>query len=326
MILGTITSHMEKLLADLNLRYELNVPLGPLTWYGVGGPAAALAHPSSIQQLSSLLVRCREAGKEVYILGQGANLLVSDRGVDGVVVKLDDPNFSGMEKQNQKIVAGAGMDLARLVLQAAKAGLAGLECVAGIPASLGGAVRMNAGGAFGDIGRSVKRLQVMDASGQVYYRQRDDLMFGYRSTNIVAKCILQVEMDLTPDDPEELIKRVKEIFLYKKNSQPLADHSAGCAYKNPDAPGEDEMANLPRALLRVPVAREGRYSAGMLIDRAGLKGYRVGGAEVSPQHANFIVCYPGCTATNVLEVMTHVEQVVLDTFGIRLQREVVVWP
>jgi len=299
------------LLDDLNIRCESQAPLAPHTWYGVGGPAHLLVHPSSVQQLAELASRCFEAGVEVYVLGSGANLLVADEGVDAVVVKLDDPSFRFVQQSGTHITAGAGFDLAKLVLQTAKDGLGGLSCLAGIPATVGGAVRMNAGGSFGEIGSSVRRVHVMDARGQVYYRDRDDLVFSYRRSNIVARYILSVEFELTEDDPAELVQQVKEIFFYKKTTQPLREDSAGCAFKNPDA--EQVPSGLPA-------------SAGALIDRAGLKGYRVGGAEISKQHANFIVTYAGATSADVLALMDHAAETVLHEYGVVLQREVVTWP
>lgn len=283
--------------------------MGPLTWYGVGGKARILAQPSSVQQLSALAARAHEQKIPTYVLGGGANLLVADAGVDGLVIQLNDPCFQQLKIKGPIVTVGAGYDLFKLVPELAKAGLGGLEVLAGIPGSVGGAVRMNAGGAFGDTGKSVRRVQVMDSTGQVYYRDRDDLIFSYRKSNIAARYILEVEFELTPDDPEALMRRVKEVFFYKKSSQPLSDHSAGCAFKNP-APDAD---GRPR-------------SAGKLIDQAGLKGFRIGAAEVSPQHANFIVAQPGCTASDILAVMEHVQRTVLEKFGVHLEREVVVWP
>jgi UDP-N-acetylmuramate dehydrogenase len=300
---------MDRLLSDLHIPHERDVPLAPLTWYGVGGPARVLARPSSMQQLSALAVRAHEEKAPVYVLGAGANLLVADEGVDGLVIQLNDPAFKRLKVAGNLVTVGAGFDLAKLVLEMARQGLGGLEVLAGIPATVGGAVRMNAGGAFGDIGKSVKRVQVMDGTGQIYYRDRDDLVFSYRKTNIAARYILEVEFELTPDDPDALGKRVREVFFYKKNSQPLADHSAGCAFKNPP-PREDGT----------------RLAAGKLIDDAGLKGYRVGGASVSPQHANFVVADKGAKAADILAVIQHAQQVVLEKYGILLEREVVVWP
>ncbi|MBI1337849.1 MAG: UDP-N-acetylmuramate dehydrogenase [Phycisphaera sp.] len=305
---------MDQLLKNLNIPHERDVPLGPLTWYGVGGNARLLARPSSVQQLSSLVARAHELGIRVYVLGSGANLLVRDEGVDGLVIQLSDPHFKQMKIEGTKVTVGAGYDLAKLVLDTARAGLAGLECLAGVPASVGGAIRMNAGGAYGEIGPTVRRLQVMDASGHVYYRDSDDLVFSYRKTNIVARLILEAQLELEQDDPEELVRRVKEIFLVKKNSQPLADRSAGCAFKNP--PAESFPEDSPHA----------GWSAGKLIDTVGLKGFRIGGAEVSNRHANFVTVDKTACASDVLDVIDHVRTVVKDRFGVELEREVVVWP
>ena len=299
---------MQQLLADLAIPHELDTPLANLTWYGVGGPARVLAHPSSLQQLATLAQRCHEKKIPLYVLGDGANLLVADEGVQGVVVKLDGPAFKqvNIDAKTGCVTAGAGVDLKALVLDTARAGLSGLECLAGIPATVGGAVKMNAGGAYGDIGRSVNRVQMMDAAGQSYSRDRDDLVFSYRKTNIVGKFITEVEFTLTPDDPQALVKRVKEIFAWKSASQPLGAHSAGCAFKNPPP--------------------EVGASAGQLIDRAGLKGFRIGTAEVSQVHANFVFVHKPGKAADILAVMQHIEQTVLAKFAVKLEREVVTWP
>ena len=315
-----------KLLEELGIRYETDAPVGPeMTWYGVGGSADVLAHPAGTAQLSALVARCYEQKIPVFMLGSGANLLVNDEGVRGVVVRLDDPSFSQIKIEGTKLTAGPGVDLFKLVLECAKAGLAGLAHVAGIPASVGGAIRMNAGGAFGDIGSTVQKVHVMAENGQMYCRDRDDLVFGYRTTNIVAPYILDVEFDMDEADPQDVAKRVKEIFLYKKNTQPMAENSAGCAFKNPSVikPGYEPD---PEQESDGPPPPTERVSAGKLIDEAGLKGHRVGGAEVSQRHANFIFTHPGCTAADVIALMEHIQQTVLDRSGIALKREVVIWP
>jgi UDP-N-acetylmuramate dehydrogenase len=311
------------MLEGLGIRHETDVPLGEkMTWYGVGGPAQVLARPAGVAQLSALAALCHEQGVPAYVLGNGANLLIKDEGVSGVIIKLDDPAFGQIKVDGTKLTAGPGVDLFKLVLECAKLGLAGLAHIAGIPASVGGAVRMNAGGAFGDIGSTVHKVHVMAENGQAYCRDRDDLVFGYRTTNIIAPYILDVEFDMDETDPQEVARRVKEIFLYKKSTQPMAENSAGCAFKNPSVPvpghESDDIDGPPPPTQRV--------SAGKLIDEAGLKGYRIGGAEVSHRHANFIFTHPGCTATDVLSLMDHIQQTVLDHSGTSLQREVVVWP
>lgn len=305
------TSTAARLLDDLNLRYERHASLADLTWYRVGGSAGILAHPANPQKLSALSRRCVESQTPVYVLGSGANLVVADAGVPGVVVKLDAPYFKHIKITGHLVTVGAGFDLAKLVLQTAKAGLAGLEGLAGIPATVGGAIRMNAGGAFGEIGHTVQSVTVAEANGTTRMMGRQTLRFGYRTTNITSPYILEVDFALTPDDPQSLIKRVKEIFRFKKATQPLAEHSAGCAFKNPSGTAQGGSPNC---------------SAGQLIDQAGLKGYRVGGAEVSHRHANFIITYPGCTTNNILAVLNHVQQTVHERVGVLLQREIIVWP
>ena len=199
----------------------------------------------------------------------------------------------------------------RLVAETARLGLDGLAQVAGIPASIGGAIRMNAGGTYGDVGQAVKRVQVMSATGQVYHRDADDLEFTYRHSNIDAPFILGAEFELTPTDPKELSKRVKEYYFFKTNSQPFSDKSSGCCFKNPQE-DDDHFDGRP---------------AGMIIDQCGLKGHRIGTAEVSDVHANFIVAdKKDAKAEDVYQVICHVEKEVLDQTGIKLQREVVVWP
>ncbi|MFI4862312.1 MAG: UDP-N-acetylmuramate dehydrogenase [Phycisphaerales bacterium JB063] len=305
------TPMLRTLLDDLHIKYEDDAPLGPLTWYNVGGHAQVLAHPETPAQLGELVRRCHERGVPMRVLGSGANLLVREGVVPGVTIRLDQPHWNAMQVEGHTVRAGAGYDLHRLVIETAKLGLDGLAQVAGIPASIGGAVRMNAGGTYGDVGQVVKRVQVMSATGQVYYRDRDDLDFTYRSSNIDAPLILEAEFELQPDDAKELLKRVKEIYFYKTNSQPFSDKSAGCCFKNP--PEDDPHA-------------QGR-PAGMLIDQAGLKGFTLGTASVSEVHANFFVADKHhAKAEDVYKLMQHVQAEVQDRFGVHLEREVVVWP
>jgi len=293
---------MQSLLDQLNIRHETDVPLGPLTWYGIGGSARWLVHPANVEQLGAIVKACHDQKTPLRVLGAGANLLVASD-VAGVVLQLDDPAFRQLHVDGVRVTAGAGYDLFKLVPEMAARGLAGLECLAGIPATVGGAVRMNAGGTYGDIGQSVLRLTLMDGTGQVYERDRDDLVFSYRKTNIAATLIIDVTFELSEDDPAELVKRFKEIFMYKKASQPFAEHSAGCVFKNPDG-----------------------VAAGLLIDQAGLKGYTRGGAMVSDQHANFVVAADkSCTPADILAVIEHVEKTVEQKHGVSLQRELVIW-
>ncbi len=298
----------DRLLSDLNVKYELDVPLAPFTWYGLGGPARVMVHPSSKSNLSAVIKRCWQHQWPVYVLGSGANLLVADSGVDGVVIQLDDPKFKQVKFDHSQMTAGAGVNLPQLILQTARAGLEGIECLSGIPATVGGAVTMNAGGVFGEIGKSIHQVQVMDDRGTISWRHHDDLKFSYRKTNISELFILAAEFNLTPQDPQSVKARIKEIFQFKKERQPLAANSCGCAFKNP----LEVPTNVPK-------------SAGMLIDRAGLKGHQIGGAKVSDQHANFVITHDGASAADVLALLEDIGEVVYEQFGIRLEREIVVW-
>ena len=280
-----------------------NVPLAPHTWYKIGGPARWFLRPRGVEELQEASRRCVENGIPIYVLGLGANLLVGDAGVDGAVFRLDADYWRRVRYDGNTVEVGAGADMQKLVLRTVRQGLAGIECLAGIPGTVGGGVRMNAGGKYGDIGAFITRVQVMDVSGLLFERTKDDLVFDYRSTNIAAKFILAATMELEPDDPDRIMKRTKEIWMFKRNTQPLNTKNSGCIFKN------------PRGL-----------SAGALIDQAGLKGFRVGGAEVSEKHANFIVAHPGCRADDVMKLVKIIREKVFDKNEIHLESEVQIWP
>jgi UDP-N-acetylmuramate dehydrogenase len=292
--------------AEFGEQVRLNVPLAPQTWFGLGGPAKFFVTPRDVGQLQAIVARVREQEIPIYVLGSGANLLVNDSGVDGAVICLNTPEFKkfsiGVDGKKNLVSAAAGKDVQKLVLECTHAGLAGLECLAGIPGSVGGEIKMNAGGAFGDIGSAVKTVTVMDTNGTVFTRDKDDLVFEYRKSNISAKFILGATFELQEDDPQRIMNKVKEIWMYKKNSQPLADKSAGCIFKN------------PRGL-----------SAGALIDQTGLKGQVLGGAEVSMKHANFITAKAGSKASDVLGLIDLVKTRVLEKFDVKLETEVAIW-
>jgi UDP-N-acetylmuramate dehydrogenase len=280
-----------------------NVPLANLTWFKLGGPARYLISPRSVEELQQAALRCTENNVPIYVLGLGANLLVSDTGVNGAVFRLSEEFWRRVRIDQSIIEVGAGVDMQKLLLRSIRQGLAGLECLAGIPGTIGGGIRMNAGGKFGDIGALVQSITVMDSTGTVFERTKDDLVFDYRSTNIAAKFILGAKLELDEDDPQRIMRKVKEIWMFKRNSQPLNTKNAGCIFKN------------PRGL-----------SAGALIDQAGLKGFRSGGAEVSTKHANFIIAHPGCCADDVLNLIKTIHDTVYQRNQIQLETEVQMWP
>jgi UDP-N-acetylmuramate dehydrogenase len=279
-----------------------NEPLAPHTWYRIGGPARWYIQPRTPEELQEAAQRCSEEGIRIFVLGLGANLLVSDSGVDGAVFRLDAEHWRRVRYEKNIVEAGAGVDMQKLLLRSVRQGLAGIECLAGIPGTLGGGIRMNAGGKFGDLGAVVVRVQVMDSAGVIFERTKDDLVFDYRSTNITAPFILGATLDLEEEEPAAIMERTKQIWMFKRNTQPLNTKNAGCIFKN------------PRGL-----------SAGALIDQAALKGLHVGGAEISAKHANFIVAHPGCTADNVMKLIKIVQEKVYEKQQVHLETEVRIW-
>ncbi len=300
------------LCGDLDVEAVADAPLGRRTWYGIGGNADLLIRPNTVDALATLVKRCRLSQMPVRVLGSGANLLVGDDGVDGVVVMLDTPELKEIKYNTtgdiHALKAMAGADMAKTLMDTVRQGLDGLTPMAGIPASIGGAICMNAGGAYGCIGDAVQRVTCLTRAGEIVTYPTEELHFGYRETNIPDPIILSAVFHLTPGDPIALREKVKEIFAYKKSTQPLADHSAGCTFKNPIDPVSEQ-----------------RVSAGKLIDEAGLKGHAVGGAKVSEHHANFIVTKPGAKADDVIKLLNDIRQRVFEHAGIELEEEVVLW-
>lgn len=291
-----------KLFDGLEQIVKTDEPLAPRTWFGIGGPAKYLIEPDSVEQLAEVVKRCRDNDVPMYVLGSGSNLLVDDAGVDGAVIHLSAGRFGEVCFAAPGVACGAGADVSKLVLRCVREGLSGLECLTGIPGSVGGCVKMNAGGAFGDVGNVVESVRVMTDDGEIFTRCRDDLAFAYRSTNITSRFILRAEFRLFEDDPQRILKQVKQSWIYKKNTQPLGHGNAGCVFKN------------PRGL-----------SAGALIDRAGLKGRRVGGVYVSQKHGNFILAEPGAKASDVLKLINVIRETVYKKSEVYLELEIEVW-
>jgi UDP-N-acetylmuramate dehydrogenase len=308
----TTSSRPSSLFADLDVDVKTDVALGTMTWYGLGGAADFLVRPRSLDGLVALVRRARREAMPVRVLGSGANLLVADEGVDGIVLKLDAACFTELRYNAsgaaEAMRVGAGADLAKTLNDTVRRGLGGLAQMAGIPASVGGAIRMNAGGAFGAIGDAVHSVGCLSEFGDVRVYPASEILFGYRETNLTDPIILWAAFRLEETDPIALRDRVKEIFSYKKSTQPLADHSAGCMFKNPTVAATGE-----------------RVSAGKLIDLAGLKGLAVGGAYVSPQHGNFVAVKPGARSADIVELVRTIKARVLERHGIDLHTEVVYW-
>jgi UDP-N-acetylmuramate dehydrogenase len=281
---------------------ETNYPLAKDTWYGLGGPADYFIRPETVEQLKTIARRCNENNIPIYVLGFGSNLLINDDGLRAAVIKLEAEKFARTQFDGEQLTAWAGAKLSELVLTCVKKSLSGIEALTGIPGSIGGAVRMNAGGNFGDIGAAIETVTLMDNQGDIFEKSKPELMFDYRSTNITAQFILNARLKLTSADPEQIMRTVKEIWIYKKNSQPLNTRNCGCVFKNPRG-----------------------VSAGALIDRAGLKGLQIGGAVVSEKHANFIIAEKGCKSRDVVRLIDAVKERVKEQFGIELELEIEIW-
>lgn len=277
-------------------------PLAPLTWLKVGGPAQYLVEPRTVEELSAVVRACHEADVPVRVLGDGSNLLVRDEGVSGAVLRLPREHFSAVTLDGIEATAQAGALLSHVVSQTVRAGLAGLETLTGIPGTVGGALRGNAGGKQGDIGQFVTRATTLTAQGELLVRDADELGFAYRESGLEEQVILDATFTLTEEDPDEIARRMRKVWITKKASQPLSHQSAGCLFKNPRG-----------------------QSAGQLIDRAGLKGTRIGGAEISDRHANFVVTTPDAKAADVLRLIDLIRGRVQETSDVELELEVRVW-
>ncbi|MBL8747169.1 MAG: UDP-N-acetylmuramate dehydrogenase [Phycisphaerae bacterium] len=293
---------------DLIIEHNAPIP----TWFKVGGRADALARPTTVEQVRDLLLMF--AHQPVRVLGDGANLLVDDEGVDGLVLDLRSMNrVDWPDDSAEPIVrAQAGANLPKLITEAVRRGLAGIETLAGIPATLGGAIVMNAGGAFGQISDSVHHVHALTRTGELLSIPIPEIHFSYRHSGLNHLIIVAADLRLrrvAHAEQPALRDRLKEVMAYKKNSQPMADNSAGCYWKNPTDPADPTK----------------RLSAGKLIDDCGLKGVTFGGATVSPVHANFVVTAEGCKARDIVALMESVRRRVTERTGITLEPEVVYW-
>ena len=285
--------------ADIVKRDE---PLAPYTWLKVGGPAQYFIEPRNEDELLKVVRYCCEQGITVRVLGGGSNLVVRDEGVSGAVLRLSHPSFAEVHVNGNLVTAGGGALLSHVISETVRAGLAGFENLAGIPGTIGGALHGNAGGRYGEISQYVRKVTVLTASGDKLVRSEDELLFDYRQSNLDELLILAVEFQLQPDAPDQIADRLRKIWITKKASQPLSSQTAGCVFKNPRG-----------------------QRAGQLIEQAGLKGTRIGGAEINDRHANFIVTHEWASSSDVLRLMDLVRSKVSDQFGVHLEPEVKIW-
>ena len=293
---------MTNSLDDYNDILSPDESLAGYTWLKLGGKAERFYTPTNRDQLIGLVQACVSESVPFRVLGGGSNLLVSDAGVKGAVIRVIDPLLSSVTVSGEEVVAEGGTLLSRLVTESVRAGLAGLENLVGVPGTVGGAVVGNSGGRHGDIGEFVKEVEVITSTGELTTRSGDELSFAYRNSSISDPVVLSVKLALRSDDADELTSRMKKIWIMKRTTQPLADQSAGCIFRN------------PRGL-----------SAGALIEQCGLKDLSVGHARVSDRHANFVVTDDGATCEDVESLVERIRAAVLDRFGVELEVEICKW-
>lgn len=278
-----------------------NEPMWRHTSFRIGGPADVLVVPKDTEDLVVLLQALADVQAPFYVIGAGTNLLVMDEGVRGVVIKLAGTLNDVAREDGNVVRCGAGAHLPALCRKVASWGLAGLEFASGIPGTVGGAVAMNAAAYGWSMCEIVHSVTALTYEGERVALGRDDLEAGVKTTRVLQEPLILVEAEflLREDEPRAILGRMQEYLEERSRKQPLSVPSAGCAFKNPAGGG-----------------------AGRFIDAAGLKGTRVGGAEVSTVHANFIVNTGGATARDVLLLMERVRDAVYDRFGVVLEPEI----
>lgn len=295
---------MQKLVSELKAadvgEVLLNEPMAPYTTWKIGGPADVMIVPSSKEKLADAVRILNASGTPWFLLGRGSNLLVTDKGIRGAVIRLG-PAFEQVRFEGPLIHAGAGYSFIKLSVLAGKEGLTGLEFASGIPGSVGGAVYMNAGAHGSDVSRIIKQAEVLLGSGERIIMEQADLEYAYRHSVLhrTPGIVMEAVFELAYGDRKEIAAAMAAYKDRRLRTQPLQLPCAGSTFRNP--PG---------------------HFAAKLIEEAGLKGKRIGGAEVSGLHANFIINTGQATAQDVLALIAHIQAAVKDRFLVELVPEV----
>ncbi len=296
-------SHWSERLPPVRGRINRAAPLGGLTWFRVGGVAELLFRPADVEDLATVLAAL-PAEVPVTVIGTGSNVLVRDGGVPGLVVRLAGP-FAGVAVEGEAIVAGAAALDLTVSMTALEAGIAGLEFLSGIPGTIGGALRMNAGAYGGDMKGVTREATALDRSGRIQVVSAADLGFGYRSCGVPEDWIfLSAGLKGVPGDGEDIARRMADIRRNRDESQPVRTRTGGSTFANPDP------------------ALSGGLRAWELIDRAGCRGLKRGGAMVSEKHCNFLVNTGDATAVDIEDLGEEVRRRVKETSGIELHWEI----
>jgi UDP-N-acetylmuramate dehydrogenase len=287
---------------DLGVAVSRGEPLAHHTWLGVGGDAAYFCEPVDIDALCRVVVRCRDRGIPLRVIGGGSNVLVPSVGFTGMVVRLSAPAFGAIVVERPAILAGAGAKLVHVVSAAVQAGLAGLEMLVDVPGTVGGALVGNAGGRGGEIGERVREVTVMLPDGSVESRSGSRLAFEARWSNLDDCIVIGCRLELDEESPEPLTKRMQKQWIVGRAEQPGGTRSVAMMFKDPLG-----------------------MSAESLIVQAGARDYRVGGASVHGPHANYVVAGPGCTSDDVRALVERVRVRVRDAFGVELAPQIELW-
>jgi UDP-N-acetylmuramate dehydrogenase len=282
--------------------FRHDVPLQKYTSFRTGGAAEIFVEPLGAIELKRVLQFCKAEQKKIFVFGKGTNLLVGDNGVKGVVIHLGGMNFKNVERDGRCVLAGAGVNLPKLIRTVALSGLGGLEALAGIPGTVGGAVMMNAGGKYGDISDTIRSLTTMTFDGTITKYMRGDVEFEYRGCSLSEQIVIEVEFQLNESKIEIVLEKMDKIYHEKQESQPLGTFNAGSIFKNTS-----------------------QYKAAELIDKANLKGLKVGGAVVSEKHANFIVNTGNATSTDILELIEIIKEAIKKKYSVSLEEEIHIW-
>ena len=290
---------VSEIITQPSSRIRFREPLAKHTYFGIGGEATAYIEVSTVSELAALARFHKQRDVPVAIIGRGSNLLVSDTGFNGISIRLIG-ELAKLEVDGKVVSSGAGLALPALSKTVSRGGLSGVEFAFGIPGSVGGALIMNAGAWGSSFGDVVKNVTVMDDRGELITLTHDEVHFEYRHSRLDAYfCVIDATLELEPGDADAITAQMQAFYKQKVETQPFAEENAGCMFKNP--PGD---------------------SAGRLIDISGLKGYRIGGAEVSKVHGNFILNIDNATAKDVLKLIAYIQDEVREKTGVSLQTEV----
>ena len=283
-----------------NEKVRINEPMNRHTTFRIGGPADYFLLPSSSEEVKGILEICKEESLQYFILGNGSNLLVSDEGYRGVIIQLY-RNYGGLTVEGTEIRAGAGVLLSQIAATARNESLTGFEFAGGLPGTLGGAVVMNAGAYGGELKDVLKEAVVMDREGNIFTVPVEKLAMGYRTSLVktAGYLVLEAVISLKKGSQEEIRDTMKDLTDRRISKQPLEYPSAGSTFKRPEG-----------------------YFAGKLIMDAGLRGYQVGGAQVSEKHCGFVINKGNATAADVCRLMADVQAKVQEQFGVTLEPEV----